>query len=239
MRYSVVIPAYNEEKLLGKTLSAVKEISEALSVRHPAEIIVVDNNSTDKTATIAEEMGAKVVFAERNCIAVARNAGAASAEGELLIFVDADTIPPIELIKETLRLVENGYCCGGGATLVFDRERIPLPMRIFKWLWEMHSIISPMAAGSYVFSLKEAWRDIGGFDESVYASEEVWFSLALRKWGRKRGMKFKVVNIPVTTSARKLDQYSLVKLLMVGTILTIFPWGVKSKKLCSVWYERD
>jgi hypothetical protein len=106
-------------------------------------------------------------------------------------------------------------------------------------MWEMHGTISPIAAGSYVFCLKAAWEDTGGFDETVYASEEVWFSLALRRWGRKRKMKFKIIKIPVITSARKLDQYSLARLLTVGVFLMIFPWGVKSKKLCHVWYERE
>jgi glycosyltransferase involved in cell wall biosynthesis len=239
LRYSLIIPAYNEEKLLPSTLNAINRIVEALRGEHSGEVIVVDNNSTDATAEIAEDFGAEVVFAERNCIAVARNAGASAAKGEILIFVDADTIPPKELIASTLNLAARGDCCGGGALIEFDRDDIPLPLRVFKWMWETHASISPMAAGSYIFCLKKAWEETGGFDESVYASEEVWFSMALRKWGRKRGMKFKIIDIPVVTSARKLEQYSLLRLLSVGLILTVFPWGVRNKNLCRVWYERD
>ena len=239
MVYSIIIPAYNEAALIGKTLEVVNEITASIRETHVGEVIVVDNNSTDETAKIAESFGARVVFAERNCISVARNAGAAAANGELLIFLDADTIPPRALVARTIETVEEGKCCGGGAMIEFDRDDIPLPLRVFKRMWELHAKISPMAAGSYVFCLREAWRNTGGFDETLYASEEVWFSLALRKWGRSRGMSFVVLDIPVVTSARKLDQYSLARLLFVGTILMIFPWGVKFKKLCHVWYERQ
>lgn len=239
MRYSIIIPAYNEEKLLDTTLERVNEIIKDLGNGDTGELIVVDNNSTDKTAEIATAHGAKVVFAKINCIAVARNAGARAATGELLIFLDADTLPPRELIEKSLELTKTGDTCGGGSRIDFDRDKIPFSLRLFKWMWEAHGAISPIAAGSYVFCLREAWKEVGGFDETVYASEEVWFSLKLRKWGRKRKMKFLIIKIPVVTSARKLDQYSLARLLTVGIVLMIFPWGIKSKKLCHVWYERD
>jgi glycosyltransferase involved in cell wall biosynthesis len=86
---SIVIPAYNESDYLGDTLAAVGEA--AASYAGPVEIIVVDNNSTDDTAKIAAAGGAVVVFEGKNQIARARNAGAAVASGDCLVFVDADT----------------------------------------------------------------------------------------------------------------------------------------------------
>jgi glycosyltransferase involved in cell wall biosynthesis len=86
MNISVVIPAFNEEKLLGKCLESLQKQSEK-----PFEIIVVDNNSTDKTVEIAKEFGAKIVTEKQQGISYARNAGFNAARGEIIARLDADT----------------------------------------------------------------------------------------------------------------------------------------------------
>jgi glycosyltransferase involved in cell wall biosynthesis len=87
---SFVIPAFNEELLLGRTLCAPNEAARASG--HPFEVVVVDDGSTDRTATLAREHGARVIAVNHRQIAATRNAGAREATGEMLIFVDADTI---------------------------------------------------------------------------------------------------------------------------------------------------
>src|SRR4051812_9742310 len=99
MKVSLIIPAFNEERLIGETLSAVKIASAAFTRRGwDTELIVCDNNSTDRTNQIAQEAGARVVFEPVNQIARARNTGAAAATGEWLLFVDADSQPSPELL---------------------------------------------------------------------------------------------------------------------------------------------
>jgi glycosyltransferase involved in cell wall biosynthesis len=239
MHYSIIVPAYNEEKLLPKTLACLNKIEKDLEPDFRGEIIVVDNNSTDNTAKIAREHNATVVFEKENCIAGARNAGAKIANGKFLIFVDADTIVQYELIKKSLDSMQEKKACAGGTIIHFDIDKIPLSLRFFTWLWHFYIKISPLAAGSYVFCLKEAWQATGGFDEKLYASEEIWFSIALRKWGKKRNLPFIILDTPVVTSARKIKQYSSFQLLSVVIILMIFPWGIRNRKLCHVWYERE
>ncbi|NQZ69946.1 MAG: glycosyltransferase, partial [Lentisphaeria bacterium] len=95
--YSVIIPAYNEEKLLPDTLASLKEKMSDVT-DYSGEIIVVDNNSTDATAEVAKAAGAIVVFEEHRQIARARNAGGQIAKGRYLIFLDADTLPTDGLI---------------------------------------------------------------------------------------------------------------------------------------------
>ncbi len=98
MTISVVIPAFNEEKRIGLCLKSIQNQSVA-----PFEIIVVDNNSTDNTAKIAKEMGAKVIFEKNQGISFARNAGFNNAKGEIIARTDADTIVPsnwIEVINQ-------------------------------------------------------------------------------------------------------------------------------------------
>src|SRR4051812_2646922 len=116
MKISVVVPAFNEEKLLGESLRAIRE---AMRVLGDAELIVCDNNSTDRTAEIAREAGAKVVFEPVNQISRARNAGAKAASGDWLVFVDADSQPSALLFAEMKQAMEAGDCLAGGATVAF------------------------------------------------------------------------------------------------------------------------
>ena len=102
MNYSVIVPAYNEERWLPETLTVLKRAMAA--VDRPAEIVVVDNNSTDETARVAMAHGARVVFEAHNQISRARNTGARAATGAYLIFLDADTLVEAALIGKALEL---------------------------------------------------------------------------------------------------------------------------------------
>ena len=90
MMISFVIPAYNEEQYLGRTLEQLIESAEA--VGEPYEIIVVADGCTDGTADVARQHGTRLLEVELRHIAAVRNAGAGVATGDLFIFVDADTL---------------------------------------------------------------------------------------------------------------------------------------------------
>src|SRR3954462_12938509 len=122
-RISVLIPAFNEEEHLPRTLACVRESFEAVG-ESAYEIVVCDNDSTDATAAIAERLGARVVFEPHNQIARARNTAAERSVGEWLIFLDADTSLNAGALRATLRFLESGGVCGGGSLLRFDQERI-------------------------------------------------------------------------------------------------------------------
>jgi glycosyltransferase involved in cell wall biosynthesis len=81
--YSIIIPAYNEESYLADTLTVLQKAM--MDIPLNGEIIVTDNNSTDRTAEIAKTAGAKVVFEPVNQISRARNTGARHAEGRYLV----------------------------------------------------------------------------------------------------------------------------------------------------------
>ena len=122
---SFIVPAYNEERLLGRTLAAIH--AAARELEQPYELIVVDDASTDGTAAIAAVNGAHVVPVRFRQIACTRNAGARAASGSTLIFVDADTIVPAATVLATIEALRRG-AVGGGATVGFDGR---LPM----WAW--------------------------------------------------------------------------------------------------------
>ncbi|MFK8028799.1 MAG: glycosyltransferase [Gammaproteobacteria bacterium] len=234
MSYTVIVPAFNEALFLPATLQA---LAEAMTFPDMAgNVIVVDNNSTDETAKVATDFGAHVVFEPLNQISRARNAGAAAATTPYLIFVDADTLVSGELLCAALNSLKLG-ACGGGSTLTFDD--VPRSAIVMARLWNWVSRKNKLAAGSFVFCLREGFEAVGGFSEAVYASEEIWFSRSLKKWGRKRDLSFEVVDVaPVVTSGRKLEWFSPLRLTAQSLALVFFPFLVRFKSMCAIWYRR-
>jgi glycosyltransferase involved in cell wall biosynthesis len=150
-----VIPAYNEELLIGRTISALH--SAAGAINEPYEIIVVDDASTDATTTVAARCGAQVLTVHHRQIAAARNAGAAQAQGDLLLFVDADTHVPSAVVGAAAHAMRGG-AVGGGARARFDRP-VPMYGRILAWLWLW--IIQPfghLASGCFLFCTRHAFN---------------------------------------------------------------------------------
>ncbi len=231
--YSIVIPAYNEEELLPATLDALAHAMAAQGGR-AGEVVVADNASTDRTADLAKERGARVVFEPHRQIARARNAGGRAAGGRYLIFVDADTIVSPRLLSETLRVLDSGRCCGGGALIVFSR---PAPGAWGARFWDTISRLCQWAAGGYLFCLREAFRDVGGFDECFYASEELHMSQALKHWGWRRGQRLVILDGPAVTSPRKLEWFSRREIFEHVLAMVSHP-SLKSRGACTMWYER-
>lgn len=236
MKYSIIIPAYNEAAELPATLAAIRHAMQAVDLS--GEIIVVDNNSTDATAEIATREGAdQVVFEPVNQISRARNAGAKCARGKWFIFIDADTRIQPELLKTALTRLDSGELCGGGALVRFEGN-VSKVGRMGIFIWEHISRLTRTAAGSFLFCPREGYEAAGGFDEKVYASEEVWFSRALKRWGKTKRLRFEILEPPVLTSARKLQWYSGARVLAWVLLLFIMPWAIRSRRLCGFWYDR-
>src|SRR5947208_15001932 len=122
MRISVIVPAFNEEKFIARSLRKIKAATAAFAATGwESEIIVCDNNSTDRTAEKARASGAIVVFEPVNQISRARNKGASAAKGDWLVFVDADSYPSRELFADLAVVIQSGRCLGGGAVVTMGR----------------------------------------------------------------------------------------------------------------------
>ncbi len=236
IHYSVIIPAYNEEQWLPRTLTALREAMEPLSLH--GEVIVVDNNSTDRTPQIAREENARVVFEPVNQISRARNTGARVAQGRYLIFLDADTIVSSALLQTALDNLSGGRCCGGGSLVDFDKPVRPLARKSLD-LWNWVSLKFGFAAGCFIYCLREGFEAVGGFSQKVYASEEIWFSSRLQSWGNLKQKPFHMITFPrVITSSRKLEWFSPLQLGLTALITTVFPFSLRFRNACSVWYWR-
>ncbi|MGK0177002.1 MAG: glycosyltransferase involved in cell wall biosynthesis [Lentimonas sp.] len=234
--YSIIIPAYNEEVELPATLAALRSATATQTLK--GECIVVDNNSTDRTAEIAEKAGAdKIVFEPINQISRARNAGAKVSQGRYLIFVDADTRIDSTLLNEALTLLESGNCVGGGAIVALE-DPTGIIGCIGVTLWKYISIWTRTAAGSFLFCRRDAFEEIDGFDLKLYASEEVRLSHQLRKWGKLRGLSFEIIRTAARTSARKLKWYSSAIILGWIFLIPFIPIIVRFRFLCGFWYKR-
>ena len=234
---SLLIPAYNEETLLPGVLARVRASFAAIGYTS-YEIVVCDNHSTDATAAVARAGGAQVVYEEHNQISRARNTAARGARGRWLIFLDADTLLSSELLAETIRCFESGTVCAGGAALRFDLADIgPFAANMTR-VWNQVSTRFGLAAGSYVYCYRQAWEEVGGFDETVYAGEEIFFSQRLKRWGRAHGLRFRILtDHPVVTSSRKVGWYGQWGLLW-RCLRLMRPGAVRSRAACSLWYSR-
>lgn len=208
MKISVIVPAFNEEKLLAASLTSIRNAMAAfVGEGFESELIVCDNNSTDRTPEIARDAGATVVFEPVNQIGRARNKGAEAATGEWLIFVDADSHPSRELFAETAAAIKSGKYLYGGCNVKLDKH-YPVAGAVTE-LWNWISRTWKYAAGSFIFCETAAFRKVGGFDEKLYVAEEIELSKKLKKLARKTGRRGIIFRRhPLVTSARKMHLYS-------------------------------
>jgi glycosyltransferase involved in cell wall biosynthesis len=225
---SFIVPAYNEERLLGATLDALHAAGRA--VGEPYELVVVDDASTDGTAIIAQRHGAVLVSVAHRQIAATRNSGARKANGELFIFVDADTIVEEAVVRSAVEALRGG-AAGGGAAVVFEgtvplyaRLLMPVLVRLFR--------AARLAAGCFLFCTRDAFVAVGGFDEAFYGAEELVMSRALKRYG-----KFVILRQAVVTSGRKLRTHSVREVLLVlGRLVLRGPNAIKQRQGMELWY---
>lgn len=230
MKISVVVPAFNEEKLLAETLASIRSASTALG--SDVELIVCDNNSTDRTAEIARAAGAQVVFEPVNQIARARNAGAALATGDWLVFVDADSQPSRDLFLELKEILEKSEFIGGGCTVQMEIDDAFAKAAV--WMWNRISRATCWAAGSFIFCRAAAFRELGGFSEQLYAAEEIDFSRRLKGLGRMTILH----RHPLSTSGRKALLYSWRELFyLFFRIILTGGSALRRKDECFAWYD--
>lgn len=208
---SFIIPAHNEERLIGPTIEALHSAARAGGLTY--EIIVADDGSTDATSDVAARSGARVVHVQARQISVTRNAGARAARGDRFIFVDADTIVSAHVLRAVAEAFDGG-AVGGGAPARFD-GRVPLYGYAGLWTWLAIQRVFRLAAGSLLFATRHAFEACGGFDETRFVGEDVELSWRLRRQGR-----FVIVREPVVTSGRMVRAYSAIETmgLMAGML---------------------
>lgn len=181
---SVIVPTWNEEKYLHKCLRSLKE----QAGNRPIEVVVVDGGSTDRTAEIAEEYADKVLVERGKPVGAARNIGAKAAGGEILAFIDADTVACNGWVNEIVQTLEMNSSAVGvtGPTLPYEGSRLDeLAYHVATgWVQRLSLRLGlPHVAGFNCAYRKDAFWEAGGFDEHREISEDIMLSLKIRHHG--------------------------------------------------------
>ncbi len=238
MKISVVVPAYNEERLLAQTLAQINHSRVAFTTaRCDSELIVCDNNSTDRTADIARAAGAIVVAEPVNQIGRARNRGAAAATGDWLLFIDADSQPSPELFTDVAETIRSGRCVAGGCVIRLDGNHRAAQFLTRGWNWISRK--RRLLAGSFIFVETAAFRKLDGFSNEFFTGEELDLSQRLKALARKTGREIVILHRhPLLTSDRKVRLYSARELLGFMLRAGLRPRRVmKDKAACYAWYD--
>lgn len=174
IRISIIVPVLNEEKTLGKTLSA-------LSLTDSEELIIIDGKSSDRTLSIAHEFTDKVFVTEKGR-GHQMNFGAKRAEGDILLFLHADCILPedgFKIIRETLK---DKRVCAGAFHLGIDHPSFRF--RVIEKAVHLRSCITRIPYGDQgIFMRKEVFEKIGGFSE-ICLMEDIEISKRLKRAGK-------------------------------------------------------
>lgn len=213
-KYSFVIPALNEEKLLSECIESVKRQKNT-----SFEIIVCDNGSADNTAKIALRLGCKVVKEKKRGISKARNRGASIAKGEYLCFIDADEV----LSKKWLQVADKRTL--KGKTLIDGLIVFTNKNKLKEYIYNFYTLIIYMVltlskylarkhfvTGNNMVIKRSLFEKIGGFDPVV--SEQISFSKKLWKLKVNSSIQFDMI---VYASSRRFDRE--------GYIRTILRWA--------------
>jgi glycosyltransferase involved in cell wall biosynthesis len=227
-RISVVIPTFSEEKYIGKTLSS-------LSKAKNLEIIVVDSGSTDGTVKVARQFAPRVCQMRERGISKAKNYGAKHANCDIVVFVDADVIVPIDFEEKVRNAFKDDVV---GATCHILPMNSSLREQIFL---VTHNIIdklllcSPLsvlrhARGEFLAVKKKAFMTIGGFNKDMPCFEDHDLTVRLSRIG-----KFVFINnLTVYESMRRIRKWGITKTLNIWT-LNFLAYLIKHKTYSQTW----
>ena len=232
VKLSIIIPAYNEENYLPATLDAINA-----ALTDGSEVIVVDNLSTDATRQLAEERGAIVITETERNIGKVRNTGAEAATGDVLVFIDADSIVRPGIFEKIVEAASDGRCLGGSAAVEYE----PIDNRpLIRWFMRLYPILGElmkMRGGALQFCRPDVFRKVGGFDTTIYVGEDIDFGWRLDRLARERDAHTSFIEEPkVLTSSRRWSQMGVTRLMFfTHPIVVLTAWRIRS--FWKDWYE--
>lgn len=208
MSISVIVPAYNEERYIGETLNNLNSAKDFLlkSKGVSTEIIVVDNGSTDSTASIALSSGAKIIKESQQNVARARNVGANGASGNHLVFIDADVIVPKSLLWRITEAMKDEGCVGGAVDAIYQPGK--LWVKVYLQVWRLFGKLAGMAQGATQFCRRDVYVRLCGYDETMYMGEDVDFYWRLKRFAKRHHARLCFIkDIQVIPSTRRFDRW--------------------------------
>ncbi|MBT3538599.1 glycosyltransferase family 2 protein [Candidatus Parcubacteria bacterium] len=221
--FSIVVPAYNEEKFIVPCVESLKNLRSNFDI----EIIVADNNSTDNTVNIVRELGVVLVQEKRQGVGAARRAGTSIAKGEFIVHVDADTRLPEGYLEKVYNRFQSNkkLVCIGGQFIFYDAPVWKRVLRFFNhwslWLFAVSvsfGKVGPM--GNNMTFKKDLYDQTDGFDKRLRYGEDMDLCRKLSVFGKIRlDMSLKCqVSVRRFVLDKRLWDYFLnfIKMSMVG-----------------------
>ena len=237
MLISVIIPAFNEEGYLGETLARLNRAKEFLQVKESVatEIIVVDNDSVDSTADIAHAFGATVAKETQHNVAKVRNTGARLANGDVLIFIDADTIVPETLLLRIVEAMSEPTCFGGAVDTDYRPKK--LTVKIYLLFWRIIGRLAGMVQGATQFCRRDVFFALDGYDETLFMGEDIDFHWCLKRFAKRQNGSISFIeDVQVVPSTRRFDQWRLWRTLIWTNPLFILMFR-RRKTAWHGWYK--
>lgn len=205
MEFSVIIPACQEQNYIEKTLKSVPK---------NIEKIVVANGCTDNTAKLARKY-AKVIEIKKRNVSLARNLGAKKAKGDILIFLDADTLLKKDALNEieiSLRTSDFGICKFGPDI----KKPKYIMIKVLRDLFEITKLpfmITMAYSSGVIYCKKNLFKKISGFNEDLKLGEDRDFLLKSKKHG-----KFSIAKTRSITSMRRFEKIGVLNRARFGII---------------------
>lgn len=231
---SIIIPAHNEEKYIGKCLESISKASKLL--QNQVEIIVVLNRCTDKTEEIAKSYNCITVNNDDKNLSKIRNTGVERARGEIIVTIDADTQMNEHMLTKVVQNLSSGKYIGGGVTGKFERMSLGIFVSTMLLIGPLLIKYGAISVGIF-WCYKEDFKSINGFNEELLMAEDADFAKRLKVWGKKKGKKYGTIQNGMITSSRKFDKHGDWVLLKRPKLILAYLKGTDKQYADEAYYE--
>ncbi len=236
IKISIIIPAHNEEKYIGKCLQSISRASKLF--KNQVEIIVVLNRCTDRTEEIAKSYDCIIVKNNDKNLSKIRNAGVEIARGEMIVTIDADTQMNEHVLSKAQENLISGKYIGGGVTGKFERMSLGIFISTLLLIGPLLFKYGAISVGIF-WCYKKDFQAINGFNENMLMAEDADFAKRLKEWGKKNGKKYGTIQNGMLTSTRKFDKHGDWVLLKRPKIILAYLKGTDQKYADEAYYENQ
>ena len=218
MKVSIIIPVLNEAELIAETLSRLAPCRD-----QGHELIVVDGGSSDETVSVSQAHADKVLCSSKGR-ARQMNHGIAAAQGDILLFLHADTQMAHQALTQVINAIEDGYFWGRFNVRLSGKH---LMFRIIERMMNLRSRLTGVATGDQAIFVSNECIDIVGDYPQIALMEDVLFSKRLRNLGWPA-----CISQPVVTSSRRWEEHGVLRtVLLMWRLRLLFVLGVSADKL--------
>jgi len=209
---SVIFATRDKARYIGRTLRLVRKVAEKCGLK--VELIVVDSSDDDHTLSVASKFADKAFRFRQRGVSKARNFGASRAEGDILVFMDADSIPETCIFKSLAKIFQNSEVCAAVSYVYSYDSNLTLSQKIF-YVFDVAFVRScklvPFLLKFYNRSdflavRRDAFFKAGAFNEQMNVMEINDLLLRIQRMG-----KVAIIDKPVYESSRRLKKWGFLK----------------------------